>query len=293
LKGWNINVEGRYSRLKKYLLQKIDFMDKKSESNGISNSERLENLDLEWNLKNLLVEECCKRKQMAREKFVNEGDENSRYFHLIAKGKRRRVKILSLVHKENTVVADNDINKVTTAFYKDLFGPSSLSSINMSNFHMNRLSDEDRALLTILFSFEEIKMVVFSLKHNSAPGPDGFPTEFFQDFWDLIHIDLWNLFKDFYDGVLDIKRLNFGLVTLLPKVDNPTDMRNFRPICLLNVCYKIITKVLTNRLASCITKVISSYQYGFIKGRYIMDGVVSLNETLPEVKKKKAKWGDS
>jgi hypothetical protein len=293
LKGWNINVEGRYSRLKKYLLQKIDFMDKKSESNGISNSERLENLDLEWNLKNLLVEECCKRKQMAREKFVNEGDENSRYFHLIAKGKRRRVKILSLVHKENTVVADNDINKVTTAFYKDLFGPSSLSSINMSNFHMNRLSDEDRALLTILFSFEEIKMVVFSLKHNSAPGPDGFPTEFFQDFWDLIHIDLWNLFKDFYDGVLDIKRLNFGLVTLLPKVDNPTDMRNFRPICLLNICYKIITKVLTNRLASCITKVISSYQYGFIKGRYIMDGVVSLNETLPEVKKKKAKWGDS
>jgi hypothetical protein len=108
---------------------------------------------------------------------------------------------------------------------------------------------------------------------------------FFQDFWDLIHIDLWNLFKDFYDGVLDIKRL--GLETLLPKVDNPTDMRNFRPICLLNVCYKIITKVLTNRLASCITKVISSYQYGFIKGRYIMDGVVSLNEILHEVKKKK------
>jgi hypothetical protein len=51
LKGWNINVEGRYSRLKKDLLQKIDILDKKSESNGISNSERLEKLDLEWNLK--------------------------------------------------------------------------------------------------------------------------------------------------------------------------------------------------------------------------------------------------
>jgi hypothetical protein len=80
-------------------------------------------------------------------------------------------------------------------------------------------------------------------------------------------------------------------VTLIPKVDNPTDMRNFRPICLLNVCYKIITKVLTNRLASCITKVISMHQYGFIKGRYIMEGVVSLNEILHEVKK--AKWSDS
>jgi hypothetical protein len=233
-----------------------------------------------------MVEECCKRKQMAREKFINEGDENSRYFHLIAKGKKRRVNILSLVHEENIVSADDDINKVATDFYKDLFGPSPMSSINMSNFHMNSLSEEDRILLTAPFSIEEIKLVVFSLKHNSAPGPDGIPAEFFQDFWDLIHIELWNLFKDFYDGVLDIKRLNFGLVTLIPKVDNPTDMRNFRPICLLNVCYKIITKVLTNRLASCITKVISIHQYGFIKGRYIMDGVVSLNEILHEVKKK-------
>jgi hypothetical protein len=242
---------------------------------------------MEWNLKNLMVEEGCKRKQMAREKIINEGDENSRYFHLIAKGKRRRVKILSLVHEEDTVVDDNGINRVATAFYKYLFSPSVPSSINMSNLHMNKLNDEDRAFLTRPFSIEEIKKVVFGLKHNSAPGPDGFPADFFQDFWDLIHIDLWILFKDFYGGVLDIKRLNFGLVTLLPKVDNPVDMRNFRPICLLNVCYKIITKVLTNRLSTCITKVISEYQYGFIKGRYIMDGVVSLNEILHEVRQKK------
>jgi hypothetical protein len=77
------------------------------------------------------------------------------------------------------------------------------------------------------------------------------------------------------------------MVTLLPKVDNAIEMKNFRPICLLNVCYKIITKILNNRLALCITKVISESQYGFIQGRYIMDGVVSLNEILHEVKKKK------
>jgi hypothetical protein len=125
------------------------------------------------------------------------------------------------------------------------------------------------------------------MKHNSAPSPDGFPAEFFQKIWELIHMDIWNLFKDFYDGNLDNERLNYGMVTLLPKVDNAVDTKNFRPICFLNVCYKIITKVLNNRLASCITKVISDSQYGFIKGRYIMDGVVSLNEILHEVKRKK------
>jgi hypothetical protein len=263
----------------------------KSESMGISDSERLEKLEMECNLKNMMAEEGCKRKQTARERFISEGDENTRYFHLIAKGRRRRVKILSLVHEDVTVVDDNGINKVATVFYKELFGPSASSNINMTNLHMNQLNDEDWALLTAPFGVDEIKKVVFVLKHNSAPGPDGFPAEFFQDFWDLIYLDLWNLFKDFYDGNLDIKRLNYGIVTLLPKVDNGVEMKNFRPICLLNVCYMIITKVLNKRLALCITKVISEYQYGFIQGRYIMDGVVSRNEILHEVKlKNKVVW---
>jgi hypothetical protein len=149
------------------------------------------------------------------------------------------------------------INKIASSCYKDLFGPSVLSSINISNLNMKQLSDTDRSFLTAPFTINDIKKVVFEMKHNSAPGPDGFPVEFFQNFWDL-----------------------------LPKVDIAVDMKNFRPICLLNLCYKIITKVLNNRLASCITKVISDSQYGFIKNRYNMDGVVSLNEILHEVKRK-------
>jgi hypothetical protein len=98
---------------------------------------------------------------------------------------------------------------------------------------------------------------------------------------------LFNLFNSFHDGSLNIERLNFGIVTLIPKVPDATDIKAFRPICLLNVCYKIITKVLTNRLARCITSVISDLQYGFIKGRYIMDGVLSLHEIIHEVKRKK------
>jgi hypothetical protein len=95
------------------------------------------------------------------------------------------------------------------------------------------------------------------------------------------------LFEGFSKGKLDTKRLNYGVATLIPKVDKAIDMKNFRPICLLNVCYKIITKVLNNRLTNCITKVISDNQFGFIKGRYILDGVVALHEIIHEVKNKK------
>jgi hypothetical protein len=215
----------------------------------------------------------------------------AKFFHLIAKGRKRRVKNPCLIHDGASVNDSESINKIMSSYYKDLFSPSVYSSINVSNLNMNPLSDTDISLLTAPFNINEIKEVVFEMKHNRAPGPDGFPSDFFQNFWELIHMDIWNLFKDFYDGNLDIERLNYGMVTLLPKVDNTIDMKNFRPICLLNVCYKIITKVLNNRLASCITKVISDSQYGFIKGRYIMDGVVSLNEILHKVKRKnKVVW---
>jgi hypothetical protein len=146
----------------------------------------------------------------------------------------------------------------------------------------------DSQIVGLLYTnSQEVKHVVDNFKHNSAPGPDGLPAEFFKDFWDIIKKDIMKLFEDFFKGKLDIKRLNYGVVTLIPKVDKAIDMKNFRPICLLNVCYKMITKVLNNRLSNCITKVISDNQFGFIKGRYILDGVVALHEIIHEVKKKK------
>jgi hypothetical protein len=203
---------------------------------GISDSKRIEKLDMEWNLKKIMEEEICK-KQTVREKFINEGDENTKLFHLLAKGRKQRVKIPFLNHDGISVSDTEGINKFATSYYKDLFGPSVLPSINMSHFNM-----------------------IFEMKHNSAPGPDGFPAEFFQKIWDTIHLDIVHLFNDFYNGNLKIERLNYRMVTLLPKVDNAADMKNFRPICLLNVCYKIISKVLNNRLAGCITNVISDSQ---------------------------------
>jgi hypothetical protein len=72
-------------------------------------------------------------------------------------------------------------------------------------------------------------------------------------------------------------------VSLIPKVENPMDMKIFKHICLLNVSYKIITKVLNNRLASYIEKVISNHQFGFIKNRHILDCVVALHKIVHEV----------
>jgi hypothetical protein len=287
LKGWNINVEGHYKKMKKELLAKIDTFDNISEVIGLSENERMEKLELELTLKKIVDEERAKLKQRARDKFILEGDENSKYFHLLANYKRRKLKIVSLSHDDIVAQDDNAINQLATSFYQNLFGPSQETDISLNDLNMQLLDDFDRSCLTRHFDMDEIREVVFSMKHNRAPGPDSIPVEFFQEFWDTIKTDLFKLFQDFYAGTLNIERLNYGVVTLIPKVPNVDDIKAFRPICLLNVCYKIITKVLTNRLANCITNVISDCQYGFIKGKYIMDGVVSLHEIIHEVKKKK------
>jgi hypothetical protein len=78
----------------------------------------------------MIAEEGCKRKQTARDRFINDGDDNTRYFHLIAKGRKRRIKILSLLHEGVTMDDVKDINQVVTSFYRELFGPFASSNIN-------------------------------------------------------------------------------------------------------------------------------------------------------------------
>ena len=87
-----------------------------------------------------------------------------------------------------------------------------------------------------------------------------------------------------HSGHLELWRLNYGVIILLPKVKPATHIKQFRLICLLNVTYKIITKVLTIRLTKVVDKLISPYQTAFIRGRNILEGVVIVQEVLHELR---------
>ena len=99
--------------------------------------------------------------------------------------------------------------------------------------------------------------------------------------------DLFHLFKDWYKGDLDISRFSYGVLTLLPNSNDAKSIQQYRPICLLNVIFKIFTKVVNNRANLIANKVVSPVQSVFIKGRFILDGVVSLHEVMREVHRKK------
>ena len=103
----------------------------------------------------------------------------------------------------------------------------------------------------------------------------------------MVKWDLKGLLDDFHSGNLDISRLNYGIITLVPKVKHARKIQKFRTICLHNVSFKIIIKVLMNMLSKVIKPIISPNQTTFIKGRYIMEGVVILHEALNSIHKNK------
>jgi hypothetical protein len=88
------------------------------------------------------------------------------------------------------------------------------------------------------------------------------------------------LIKYFYEEKLPLFSLNFGIITLLPKQKGATQIKQFRHICLLNVSFKIFTKVMVNRMSGIATKAINTSHTAFMPRRNIMEGVVMLHETI-------------
>jgi hypothetical protein len=103
----------------------------------------------------------------------------------------------------------------------------------------------------------------------------------------MVKGDLMALLKEFHLGSLPLYSLNFGTIILLPKCAEAVTIQQYRPICLLNVSFKIFTKVITNRLAGVAHRVIQPTQSAFLPGRNIMEGAIILHETIYELHRKK------
>jgi hypothetical protein len=177
-----------------------------------------------------------------------------------------------------------------TSYYKSLFGIGEGDAIDIDPSlwpQEGKVNVQKNYDLTKPFSEEEIKYALFQMDKNKAAGPDGLPVEFFQVCWTIIKSDMLELFEDFYLGNLDIKRINYGIITLLPKTKEASMIQQFRPICLLNCLYKWFTKCLTLRVEPIVGRIVHKTQNAFLKGRNIMNNILALHEILHETKCKK------
>lgn len=292
LRGWNLNRIGDIKRLKSNLSRRVEEIDNIAEVRLLSMDEWEERISLENNLEDISRKENLQWKQKAGRNWILQGDANTQFFHQFVSGRRRKRCIAMLESESGEIRGQRDISNHIVEYYKQLFGQSDPCSMTLGdNFWPEnlKLCEEDKLNLVLPFTLEEIKTSIMDMRDNSAPGPNGFSVSFFQNFWDMVKGDLNNMFRDFWHGQLDIKRINYGVITLVPKLKEANTIKQYRPICLLNVDYKCFTKVLTNRLVPIAKRVVSKNQTGFIKGRNILEGVVVLHEVLHELHKSKSR----
>lgn len=151
----------------------------------------------------------------------------------------------------------------------------------------DKIIDEENELLEAPFSEEEIKTVVFESYSDGAPGPDGFSFMFYQRFWDLFKDDFMRVVKDFESGKLNLDRLNYAIITLIPKEPEAKLLKKFRPISLLNCSFKIFGKAMNNSLIKIADRLISKNQSAFIRGRFILEIVVAAHEIIHDISRNK------
>jgi hypothetical protein len=129
-------------------------------------------------------------------------------------------------------------------------------------------------------SIEEVQLALNQMAPLKAHGPDGFPAFFFQQNWDVLHQEVCDAVKFFFDtGNLD-SHVNSTMIALIPKIKNPKSVTDFWPISLCNVVYKILSKVLANMLKIILPDIIFDSQSAFISGRLITDNIIAAYETM-------------
>jgi hypothetical protein len=219
------------------------------------------------------------------------GDACTAYFHAFANGRRRKCLIPRLLTETGEVSEQAQLMEHIHGFYQGLMGASGeerVFSLATDLWPAERqVNDEENAALELTFTPEELDQVLADMKPDSAPGPDGFPVAFFKRFWESLKGPILAILNDFALGRVDISRLNYGIISLIPKVKGADTVKQFRPIALINVIFKFIAKAYASRLSPIAQRTIDRSQTAFIKGRCLHEGVLALHEIAHELRARK------
>jgi len=129
-----------------------------------------------------------------------------------------------------------------------------------------------------------VELVVRQLKAGKVPGPDGFTSNFFHNFWDLIKMEVWQVVEESRSLRWMFLWVNATFIALIPMVDQPNKPDKYKPIALCNIIYKIVSKIIASRLKLLLPLIISPEQSGYVEGRQITDGIILTHEIIHSLK---------
>jgi len=283
LKVSNKNVFGNIQNHVTIAEQEVQNIQAQIDTHGLTdtllNQQKLAHI----NLDKALNKQEAFWKEKSKTNWHIDGDRNTAYFHRLAKIKTKTNLISSIRSSDQVITDPEQISEHISNHFKQLFSTnfSVLQDCTLVEEVIPTLvDDQTNNLLTLITSKAEIKNAVFSLNGEGAPGPDGFGGFFFQHYWSIVKLDVINAVKDFFINNWLTSNFNSNAIVLIPKTLEADTVGEYMPITLSNFKFKIITKVLAERLARIMPNLVSNHQRGFIQGRRIKDCICITSEAI-------------
>ena len=275
---YSINISKTRKKEESRLVKNINDLESRysiNPTNDLSDEIKQRNADLET-LYKVKTKGCIVR---SRANHIEFGERNSKYFINLEKRNQKRKVIKKLMLENGDVLTDSDdILNAEKHFYEQLYTSCEPDDCNLNDLlvdiNATKLDNEAQMSCEGRLSIKECSSALRTMPNNKTPGSDGLPTEFYKFFFNDIIKNLIDSFDfSFRNGRLSADQRR-GIINLIPKPDkDPSFLKNWRPISLLNTDYKLLTKCIANRLKIVLPDIIHSDQTGFLPGRYIGENV--------------------
>lgn len=166
------------------------------------------------------------------------------------------------------------MERMAASYFKEVYTKDPMIPDSVLDHIMPRVTDVMNETLCAKFSEKEVSDALFQIGPLKAPGPDGFPGRFYQRNWACFKREIIAAVLLFFDTGKMPQGVNDTAIVLIPKVPHPEDLKDFHPISLCNVIYKIVSKCLVNHLRPLFGELISENPSAFITGRLITDNAI-------------------
>nr|GFC25490.1 RNA-directed DNA polymerase, eukaryota [Tanacetum cinerariifolium] len=194
--------------------------------------------------------------QKAKIRWAIEGDENSKFFHGVINKRRSHLAIRGVFASDDWFTDPSTVKEAFRNHFGSRFEQPISARLKLNMPFPNRLSLDQVGDLEKDISHEEIRNAVWDCGVSKSPGPDGHTFEFFRRYWSFIGPVLYSTVKCFFDKGCFPRGGNSSFIALIPKVTDAKVVADFRLISLIGSVYKVVTKILANRLAMVISDLV-------------------------------------
>lgn len=281
LKNWHTENFGNLGAQLQKCKDEILVLDKLEESQNLDDAQFKNRQQLREKAYNLATIAEIRWFQRLRCRWIALGDSNTKFFHNFASSRHRQNMVLQLKVQgqyisEPMMIQNSFLNHMRSLLgHQELVQDFDPSALYPSKMNLDSLQEP--------FGVAKIEAAARSLATNKASGPDGLSNEFVQVYWEEVGSDIVTLLQGFSRGEIDLRAINRADIRMIPKREGAEELKDYRPISIINLIPKLISKLLARRLAQHLPQLVSPYHTAFVRGRQISENFLSTREMMQHI----------